>query len=352
MTFIYFILIISILVFIHELGHFIVARYLGVEVEVFSIGFGKKIFSKKYKGTLWQVALIPLGGYVKMKGQDDTKPLKKNDSINSYNSKTPLQKIAILLAGPFANFILAFFIYIIIALNGSNALKPTIGKILPNSPAYKAGLKTADQIIQINNIKIKQWSTISKVINNSKKALVFIIKRENKIYQKTIYPKIETTKNIFKENIRKKMIGISPNGEIITIKYSLYESLIYAYNKTVQATKLIVISVQKLIVGIIPTKDIGGIISISQIISQASQLSIISLLYITALLSVNLGVLNLLPIPALDGGHIMFNLYEYITKRKPNQKVFIYMTIMGWFILVSLMLLGIYNDILRLLNIN
>ncbi len=183
-----FLIVLSILVFIHELGHFLVARYLGVTVHVFSIGFGKKIFSKHWKGTTWQFAIIPLGGYVKMKGQDDSDPSKLEAGDDSYNNKTPLQRIAILLAGPFANFLLAAFLYFCIALMGSNALSPEIGKVLENSPAQKAGLQSGDVIVRINQTDIQTWNDLSKVIKESNTALQFYVKRDNKLQSKIVNP--------------------------------------------------------------------------------------------------------------------------------------------------------------------
>ena len=345
-----FLIVLSVLVFIHELGHFLVARYLGVTVHVFSIGFGKKIFSKHWKGTTWQFALIPLGGYVKMKGQDDSDPSKLESGDDSYNNKSPLQRIAILLAGPFANFLLAAFLYFCIALMGSNALSPTIGKVLENSPAQQAGLKAGDEIVRINQTDIKTWSDLSTVIKGSQTALKFYIKRDNKLQSKVVNPKLSDSENMFREKIKKRMIGISPAPKVIVINHSIFESFGYAYDRTIESSKMIFLGVKKLLQGIIPSSEVGGVITIGKVISDASQSSIIALFSIMALISVNLGVLNLLPIPALDGGHIMFNLYELITKRKPSDKAFIYLTVAGWVILGSLMLLGLYNDVIRLLG--
>lgn len=343
-----FLLVLSFLVFFHELGHFLAARYFGVKVHVFSIGFGKKIFSKEWMGTTWQLALIPLGGYVKMKGQDDTKPGLQEDGNDSYNTKQPWQRIVILFAGPFANFILAAILYFAIALMGASALAPSIGKVIENSPAAKAGLQVGDEIIRINKTPIATWDEVGKYIRGSQGSLKFYIKRDKKIQAKVINPHISDSENIFKEKIKKRMIGIAPAPKIITLDLSFSESFGYAYDKTLESSKMIFKGVQKLISGVIPSSEVGGVITIGKVISDASQSSIIALFSITALISVNLGVLNLLPIPALDGGHIMFNLYEIITRRKPSDKVFMILTIAGWVILGSLMLLGIYNDINRL----
>ncbi|QDF29399.1 RIP metalloprotease RseP [Halarcobacter anaerophilus] len=343
-----FLLVLSFLVFFHELGHFTAAKFFGVKVEVFSIGFGKRLYAKQWKGTVWQFALIPLGGYVKMKGQDDTKPTLREQGDDSYNNKAPWQRIVILFAGPFANFILAAILYFIIAIAGANSLSPTIGNIQANSPAQKAGIQKGDVILRINNNDIKTWEELGKYIKDSKGALKFHIKRDNKILVKIIKPYISDAQNMFKENIKKRMIGISPAPKIVTIYHDPISAVSYAWDKTVESSKMIFLGVQKLIQGIIPSSEIGGVITIGKVISDASQSSIIALLAITALISVNLGVLNLLPIPALDGGHIMFNIYEIIARRKPSDQVFMFLTLAGWVILASLMLLGIYNDINRL----
>jgi len=348
--FITFLIVLSILVFIHELGHFSVARLLGVKVYVFSIGFGKKLISKQWKGTEWSFSLIPLGGYVKMKGQEDLNPALANNDSDSYNVKTPFQRILILLAGPFANFLLAFVLYIVIGLLGNNHLTATIGKVIENSPAQKAGLMKNDEILKINNTEIKTWDDLSGIIKGSNDPLKFYIKRDGKVRTFIIRPQLSDSQNMFKEKIKKRMIGIAPAPKVVKIFYSPLESISFAFDKTIESSKMIFLGVQKLIQGIIPSSEIGGVISIGTVISDASQSSFVALLSIMALISVNLGVLNLLPIPALDGGHIMFNLYEMITKRKPSDKVLIAMTAAGWAILLGLMSLGVYNDIMRLLD--
>tara|TARA_B110000046_G_scaffold184913_1_gene224807 strand:+ start:1143 stop:2195 length:1053 start_codon:yes stop_codon:yes gene_type:complete len=349
MGFITFLIVLSILVFIHELGHFTVARLLGVKVYVFSIGFGKKLISKQWKGTEWSFSLIPLGGYVKMKGQEDLNPAIANNDNDSYNAKTPFERILILLAGPLANFLLAFLIYIFIGLLGNNHLSPIIGKVINDSPAFKSGLKANDIILKINDTTIKTWDDLSHSIKDSNTALKFYVNRDETIRTFIIRPELSDSQNIFKEKIKKRMIGIVPAPKVITIFYSPFESVSFAYDKTIESSKMIFLGVQKLIQGIIPSSEIGGVISIGTVISDASQSSFVALLTITALISVNLGVLNLLPIPALDGGHIMFNLYEIITKRKPSDKALLVLTLSGWAILLGLMSLGIYNDILRLI---
>ncbi len=341
-------LVLSFLIFFHELGHFLIARFFGVKVEVFSIGFGKKLYTKMHNGTQYAISMIPLGGYVQMKGQDDSDPTKRSDDTDSYNVKKPWQRIFILLAGPFANFLLAFFLYIAIGNIGVNKFAPIIGQISKDSPALQSGLKSLDKIISINGIKIKTWDELSKKIKTSQDTLRFKIKRVDRIISINVIPKIHKYKNMFGETMQKRMVGISPNGKTITIKYGLLQSIPFALEETKNATTMIVTSLQKLIEGVVPAKDMGGIVSIVQVTAKASAIGIVALFGLTALISVNLGVLNLLPIPALDGGHIMFNLYEMITKRAPSEKILYYLTLGGWVFLLSLMAFTIFNDIYRI----
>lgn len=342
------ILILSFLIFFHELGHFLIAKLLKVKVEVFSIGFGKKLICKEFKGTKWCISAIPLGGYVQMKGQDDLHPTLKNYDKDSYLSKTPFEKILILLGGPLFNFLLAFIIYLFIAFNGWPKLAPVIGDIIPNSPASKV-LKPNDKIVKINNKKIKSWDDIPYIVEQSE-ILNIVVKRDNEYIKVTLKPKVEITKNIFNEPIKRKVIGITPKGEIIKVHYSFFEAIKVAYDKFINDSLLIIKGVQKLITGAIGIENLSGPIGIVDVTAKVANLGLVPLLLLTALLSVNLGVLNLLPIPALDGGHIMFNLYEAIFKKEINEEIMLKLTIGGWVILGFLMVVGIYNDITRLIG--
>jgi len=345
------ILVLSFLIFFHELGHFIVARLLGVKVEVFSIGFGKKLLCKKYGDTNYCLSAIPLGGYVQMKGQDDTDPTQKSNDPDSYTSKTPFQRILILLGGPFFNILLAFLIYLGIAMTGWKKLAPEVGNVLENSAAVNV-LKKGDIITKINNYPIKTWDDIKTAVDNSNPPLHLTIKRDNKLLNVEINPKIMETKNIFGENIKRKLIGISPSGKIITVHYPITESFNIALNETIEKSKLIFTGFMKMVTGVIGLENVSGPVTIVKVTSDATQYGIVAVLLLAALISVNLGILNLLPIPALDGGHIMFNLYELITKKEVNEEIMIKLTIGGWMILGSLMILGFYNDITRLFGGN
>jgi regulator of sigma E protease len=350
MSFLVSLLVLSALIFFHELGHYGAARLVGVYVEVFSIGFGKKIASFQRWGTQWSISLIPLGGYVKMKGQDDSDPSKKSYDEDSYNVKTPMQKIFILIAGPAANFVLAYLLYFIIALGGPQILSPVIGKVVKDSPAFVAGLKTNDTIRSINGVAIKSWDEMAEHIQNSQGAIDLEIQRGGYIEHKVLVPKLSETKNMFNETIQKKMIGIGSAGVSHKLELSFSDTIEYANKQTIFASTMIFTSLKKLILGDVPANELGGVISIVKMTSDATAYGWMSVFAFAALISVNLGVLNLLPIPALDGGHIMFNIYEFIFKKEVSDAIMIKLTLAGWVILFSLMGLGVYNDINRLIG--
>lgn len=342
------ILIISFLIFFHELGHFLAARSLGVKVEVFSIGFGEILLSKTINNTKYCLSALPLGGYVKLKGQDDLNPSLQNYDKDSYGSLSPIKKIYILLAGPFFNILLAFLLYIIIAFLGINKLDATIGKIAPNSAAQIANLKINDKILSINEQNIKSFDEISKLIKN--KPLNLKVLRDNEILNITLTPKIGDSYNEFFQKIQKPIIGISPSNNIIIVKYTGFDAIKYAFNESIEASTLIIKGLIKLIKAEIDPSNLSGVITMVDITSKAANSGIVVLLLISALISINLGIVNLLPIPMLDGGHIMFNLYEIIFNKKPSPKAFEYLSYIGMALLLSLMLFATYNDITRIIN--
>ncbi len=342
--------VLSLLIFFHELGHYSVAKFFGVYIEVFSIGFGKKIVSFKLFNTQWQIAMIPLGGYVKMKGQDDADPTALSCDKDSYNTKTPLQRILILFAGPAANFILAFILFLCIALGSPAILSPVLGAIAPSSAAQVAGLQTNDKVQAINGVSITTWKEMAETIAASgDKTLDLTILRGNTLLHVSLTPKLTKTKSMFNEDIYKPMIGVASAGVTHTLSLSPLSVLSYASEQTIFASTMIFEGVKKLITGDVPAKEMGGVISIVKITSDATAQGWMTVLFFAALISVNLGVLNLFPIPALDGGHIMFNLYELLTKRAPSETVLVRLTVAGWVVLFGLMGLGLYNDINRLL---
>jgi regulator of sigma E protease len=345
----------SVLVFFHELGHFLAARFFGVTVERFSIGFGKVLAKKRCCDTEWAFSMIPLGGYVKMKGQDDTDPALRNREPDSYGAKAPWQRIIILLAGPFANLVLAFFTYLVIALAGAplvaarDYIAPVVGKVAPGTPAAKADMRPGDRIVSINGRPVRYWYEIGRAIQKSPEPVKITIERNGNESTLSLLTKKVSGTNEFEEKVERRIIGISPevNRETI-IRFTPGEALFYAWNETVKASLLIATGVKKMTTGEVGADKVGGAITIFDIIMKFAKEGILYLLFIMALISVNLGVLNILPIPALDGGHILFNIYEIVARREPSETVYYRLTVMGWIILFAIMFLGIYNDINRI----
>lgn len=343
-------LVLSALIFFHELGHYSAARFFGVYIEIFSIGFGKKIASFQLFNTEWRIAMIPLGGYVKMKGQEDLDPTAQSSDDDSYNTKAPWKRIIILLAGPFANFLLAFILYLAIGFGSPQVLSPVVGEVVKDSPAMVAGLETNDTIVSINGIKTPSWEVMAKEIQKSPTLLHLQVERNLMLLNIDVTPKMQTTKNMFGEDVQRPMLGIAAAGVTHRMKLSFFETFTYAGDQTYKASKLIFTGLKKLLVGDVPAKEMGGVIGILKVTADASEAGWMAVFFFAAIISVNLGVLNLLPIPALDGGHIMFNLYEMITSRAPSEAVLIKLTVAGWGVLLGLMSLGLYNDINRLIG--
>ena len=342
------ILVISFLIFFHELGHFLAAKSLKIKVEIFSIGFGKSLFEKEFKGTKYRLSTLPLGGYVKLKGQDDLNPALQNFESDSYGSLSPFKKIYILFAGPFFNLFLAFLLYILIGNLGLEKLSAKINFIAPNSAAWEAGLKSGDIILEINGVKIQSFDEISKHLSLEKTSIV--VKRNEEILEFKLTPKIANGYNDFEQIVQKAQLGVSPSGESVKIYHTGFESLKYASEESFNASTLIIKGLAKLISGELEAKNLGGIITMTELTSKAAQNSLSLLLFISALISINLGILNLLPIPMLDGGHIVFNLYEIIFRKKFPPRAFEYLSYTGMALLLSLMIFATYNDILRVLG--
>ncbi|EEO26540.1 RIP metalloprotease RseP [Helicobacter winghamensis] len=345
------ILVLSFLIFFHELGHFLAAKFFGVKVEAFSIGFGKqRLWKKRIGDTEYSLRPIPLGGFVQLKGQSDIDPKLRNSDSDSLYGIAHWKRLVILAAGSFFNLLLAFLLFVAIGLIGKNELAPIVGKVESNMPASLAGLKSGDEIVAINGEKIRTWGNLSSAIAESKGELEIVFLRENKEYETTITPQFGNSKNLFGESIQRPLLGIVASGEVRVVSYGILDSIFYGLKETKESSKLILQSLEKMLVGVVPLSEVGGVVSIVSITKKATELGIVTLFAFSALISVNLGILNLLPIPALDGGHILFTLYEMISKRIPTQETLYRLSLAGWIVLLGLMGLGLYNDVLRIIN--
>ena len=429
---------IGVLVTIHEFGHFIFAKMFGVKVEVFSIGFGPPIVRWKGKETVYQIALIPLGGYVKMYGEDSmTEPVQgksEKDTLDprSFAAKPRWQKMLIAFAGPLFNIVLAIILFAvaymigiqqpkylnepvvvgyveknsyaekaglkprdkIIAIDGepvknwkeftikigmkagktvvldvirdgkrisvtvkvpeniskdhlgiSPIIPAKIGTILPNSPAAKAGLQIGDEIIAINGKPIHSWFELVDALSQIKddKEVTLLVKRNGKIFSVKVKPE-------YNETLKKYVIGISPMMETITVKYGFAE----AFEKAIERTKELTVALYKVIKGLVTgevsIKTLGGPIAIAQFSGQALEAGIATFLFSMAFISLQLGYLNLLPIPVLDGGLILILLIESIIRRPLPEKAKEYLAYIGFALIGTLMIFVIFNDIMRVLH--
>ncbi|WQX27003.1 RIP metalloprotease RseP [Helicobacter pylori] len=344
--FIIAVLMLAFLIFVHELGHFTIARICGVKVEVFSIGFGKKLCFFKLFGTQFALSLIPLGGYVKLKGMDKEENETADDS---YAQKSPFQKLWILFGGAFFNFLFAILVYFFLALSGEKVLLPVIGGLDKN--ALEAGLLKGDKILSINHEKIASFREIRSVVARARGELVLEIERNHQILEKRLTPKIVAVisdSNDPNEMIRYKAIGIKPDMQKMgVVSYSLFQAFEQALSRFKEGVVLIVDSLRRLIMGSSSVKELSGVVGIVGALSHASSLSM--LLLFGAFLSINLGILNLLPIPALDGAQmlgVVFKNIFHIALPTPIQNA---LWLSGVGFLVFIMFLGLFNDITRLL---
>jgi len=345
-----FIIVLGILILFHELGHFLVARLFGVGVEKFSIGFGPKIFGKRIGNTDYCVSAIPLGGFVKMVGEDPNADVSPDDISVSFTHKHVFKRILIVAAGPFFNLFLAMIIFFgMFQIYGTFILEPSIGEVKENSPAFRGGLETGDKILAINKIPLERWKDISKIISESNgEELVLHIQRNESILVAKVKPELITSKNIFGEDFQRYVIGITSSGDGFSKELNFFQAFSESIIQTYNISKLTIVSIVKLIQGAISTKTLGGPLMIAQMAGQQAKEGISNLLFFIALLSINLGIINFLPIPVLDGGHLVFFFIEAATGRPVNVKFREIAQQVGIFILVMLMIYVFYNDITRM----
>lgn len=344
-----FVVALSIIVFVHEYGHYWVAIRNKVKIEVFSIGFGKEIIGWTDKrGTRWKFCMIPLGGYVKMYGDANAasqpgveSTLTTEEKAKTLQGKTPLQRIAVASAGPIANFIFAVFVFLcIFNIRGVPSIPPIIGEVLKDSVAERDGLKPKDKIISINDHKINDFFAIKQhIMSNVGKTIIVKVERDQKIKEISV---------VLLENGKKKVtLGIKPTDEITYEKSPFTETVSTSFFITKSLIMETLWGFSMIITGQTKSADIGGIITIGDAFSKAANEGIWAFLQLMAWISIQLGVINLFPIPLLDGGHIMMNTIELIIRRPLNEKMQTWFYRFGAVFVLGLMSYGILNDLVR-----
>ena len=345
LTAIYAILLFSVIIFVHEFGHFIFAKIFGVYVHEFAIGMGPAIFKKQKGETLYSIRIIPMGGYCKMEGEDG-----ESDNPRAFSNKKKWQRLIILSAGAIMNLILGFVVVLgmNMGLDSDYYLSTEIAKVTEGTPAYEVGLKEGDKIIKLNGHKINIRSDFS--VYNNKETMDILVKRGNEKLEFSITPRsflLDENGNIIKESNEegsRKLAGIEFGKEdktfFNTIKYSYYESLFIG--------KSIILALGDIISGDVSPDQLSGPVGIVNEINTAAKTGFDYLLYLMALITINLGIFNLLPLPALDGGRIFFILIEAIIGKPIAPKYEGLIHAIGFLLLIMLMLYATWNDITRI----
>ncbi len=352
------------LIFIHELGHFLVARSLGMGVSAFSIGFGPKIYSKTVGKTEYCLSAIPLGGYCALVGgeygdseeheidAEEAAIQAKFDDNELFHLRPIWQRMLVIFGGPMANFLAAFVIYWLLAFSyGQSYLEPNIGAVIENSPASQAGLEVGDTIAHIDDMPIVTWSEMAKAINASQGKKIDINYVRNGINKTTsLVPTARIQKNIFGEDTETYVIGVRASGKTSHVDSSFFEAFFIGAENTWAMVDLTYMSVVKLFQRSVPLDQVGGPIMIAQMVGEQASAGLANVLALAALISVNLAIFNLLPVPVLDGGHIVFLTIEAIIRRPLPIKLRTILGQIGFFLLIGLMVFATYNDIVRIFS--
>ena len=355
-TLVSFVVVLGILIFVHELGHFLFAKLFKVRVLKFSLGFGPKMFGKTVGDTEYLVSAFPLGGYVKMFGENpDEQEASASDRDASFAHKKVWQRFLIVFAGPLFNLLftvlLFFMIFFFMGLPDSRDTT-RIGQVNPDSPAAMAGIEVGDTILAINGKPTLEWMDVLVTVKDSGgEALHFTVARGEEDLKLTVTPKRLPVKDIFGEEVEQRfMIGIVKAEELFYSPTGLIGAVQAAFSQTWMYISLTVLGFVKLAQQVVPVSELGGPILIAQIAGKQMQAGWINYFFFMGLLSVNLGILNLLPIPVLDGGHLMFLSIEAIRRKPLTEKIQIMAQQMGMAFLGVAMIFVFYNDLLRIFS--
>lgn len=336
MTIIAALLLFTVIILIHEFGHFIFAKKNGITVHEFSIGMGPKLFGKEKNGTMYSIRALPIGGYVSMEGEDE-----ESNKLGSFSTKTILQRASVIFAGPFFNLILAviFLIPVFIYIGSPTT---TLDKVTANSPAYEANLKSGDTIKSIDGKEIKSWNEFTQIISTSDgKELNLVVERNDKSVKLSVTPQ--------KSDDGSYKVGVTCERDK-NIVHAIKNSFITTGQMIVQMVTFL----KQMITGTVPggfTESVAGPVGVISIVSGAAKAGIINLLYLGSVISLNLGIINLVPFPALDGGRLLLLFIEWIRggkKINPDKEAMINM--IGFCALMAFMVFITYNDVTKLVK--
>jgi regulator of sigma E protease len=358
-----FLFVLTVVVFFHELGHFWVARRCGVKVDAFSVGFGPELFGfNDRKGTRWKLCAVPLGGYVRFHGDDsaastpDTKAIAKMSEAEkriSFFHQPVGKRAAIVAAGPIANFLLAVAIFsLVFMVYGRQVTTPRVDTIQPESAAAEAGFRPGDMVLSIDGSKIENFGDMQRIVSASPGVpLRVTVQRDGREITLTATPKLREIKDNFGNTHRVGMLGISRSTmpeDVVTERYGPIESLRLGVAETWFVLERTINYVVGIVTGREAADQLGGPIRIAQVSGQVATVSFAALLHLTAVLSVSIGLLNLFPVPLLDGGHLVFYAIEAVRGRPLSERAQEFGFRIGLALVLMLMLFATWNDILHL----
>ncbi|KYH30696.1 regulator of sigma-W protease RasP [Clostridium tepidiprofundi DSM 19306] len=327
----------NLLVIIHELGHFFLCKLNGVKVSEFSLGMGTKLFGIKGKETEYLIKVFPIGGYVKMEGEDG----ESNDP-RAFTNKTPVQKLSIVSAGPIMNLILAVVLFASVGAT-KGYLLPIIKEVAPNSPAMHVGLQAGDKITKVNKVNIDRWDQFLNEVYTSKgKSLNIEVVRNSEVKKFSLTPVKDKKENIY-------LVGIHVSE--VKKKFNFSEAVNYGFEQTISTIKQVFVFFSSLFKGEVSVNEVGGPISIIKISGKAAQAGFTTLMFFTAFLSVQLGIFNIIPFPALDGGWIFMLLFEIMSGKKLDENKVGTINYIGFMILMAVMVLVVIKDIINPLKL-
>ena len=354
-TLVSFIVVLGILIFVHELGHFLFAKLFKVKVLKFSLGFGPKLIGRVVGETEYLISAFPLGGYVKMLGESPDDAAESDDPERSFAARPVWNRFFIVLAGPLFNLFFSVFLFFLIFLFmgvPENLDTTVIGEVSPQSPAERAGIAVEDRIVGIDGNEITSWREVLETVSTSEgRELEFRILRGQEELVVAVAPRLDSVTNIFGEEVEQRfMIGIVKKEQIEYQRVGPIKAMQAGIWQTWMFIYLTFMGVVKIIQNVVPASELGGPILIAQLAGEQARAGWLNLAHFMGLLSVNLGILNLLPIPVLDGGHLVFLTIEGIRRKPLNERAQILAQQVGIALLGTLMLFVFYNDIVRIFS--
>jgi regulator of sigma E protease len=353
-----FLVVLTVLVFVHELGHYLVARRNGVRIEVFSIGFGPEIFGWYDRaGTRWKLSAVPLGGYVKMYGDADASSLPSGsleamsleDREFSFHHKRLGQRVAVVAAGPAANFIFAIVLLAGLFMTvGQPFTPPDVGQVQPGSAAERGGIKPGDTIAMIDGRKIDRFEDVQQAVAlNNGGPMAIVVHRDGRDVSLDVTPQMTERTDRFGNVHRVGLLGIGRSG-VEYVRHNPATAVVRAAEETWNLSAGTLKAIWQMIVGARTTDELGGPLRIAQMSGEVAQGGAVAIVWFMAVLSVNLGLINLFPIPVLDGGHLLFYVAEAIRGRPLGQRAQEYGFRIGLALVLTLMVFATWNDLMHL----